>query len=86
MSYLTTGQAVPDDIEPAARALCPAVGDALGALRGAGADHAIVCGSGPTAAGIYWGGHAADRADEAMRRLAGRFHRATVVRPISSPS
>jgi 4-diphosphocytidyl-2-C-methyl-D-erythritol kinase len=42
-----------NDLEPAARALCPAIADALDALRGAGAVRALVCGSGPTVAGLF---------------------------------
>ena len=34
-------------------------GDALEALRAAGAEHAIVSGSGPTVVGIWWGSGAA---------------------------
>jgi 4-diphosphocytidyl-2-C-methyl-D-erythritol kinase len=42
-----------NDLEPAARALCPAIDEALDAVRGAGADHALVCGSGPTVIGLF---------------------------------
>ena len=47
------GELLVNDLEPAARALCPAIDDALAAARGAGADHALVCGSGPTVVGLF---------------------------------
>ncbi len=47
------GALIVNDLEPAARALCPAIGDALAALRAAGADRTLVCGSGPTVAGLF---------------------------------
>jgi 4-diphosphocytidyl-2-C-methyl-D-erythritol kinase len=42
-----------NDLEPAARALCPEIDAALAAARGAGAHHALVCGSGPTVIGLF---------------------------------
>jgi 4-diphosphocytidyl-2-C-methyl-D-erythritol kinase len=42
-----------NDLEPAARALCPEIDGALAAVRGAGAHHALVCGSGPTVIGLF---------------------------------
>jgi 4-diphosphocytidyl-2-C-methyl-D-erythritol kinase len=42
-----------NDLEPAAVALCPEVGDALAQARRARADQALVCGSGPTVVGLY---------------------------------
>jgi 4-diphosphocytidyl-2-C-methyl-D-erythritol kinase len=42
-----------NDLEPAARSLRPDVGEALDALRGAGAPLAILSGSGPTAVGLF---------------------------------
>ena len=40
-----------NDLEPAARSLCPSIDEALAAAREAGADHALVSGSGPTVVG-----------------------------------
>src|SRR5207247_8297465 len=51
-----------NDLEPATLSLRPAVGDALAALRGAGATVAMVAGSGPTAVGLFGDVVAADRA------------------------
>jgi 4-diphosphocytidyl-2-C-methyl-D-erythritol kinase len=42
-----------NDLEPAAVALCPEVGDALAQARRARADQVLVCGSGPTVVGLY---------------------------------
>jgi 4-diphosphocytidyl-2-C-methyl-D-erythritol kinase len=42
-----------NDLEPAARSLRPDIGDALDALRAAGAPHARLTGSGPTAFGLF---------------------------------
>jgi 4-diphosphocytidyl-2-C-methyl-D-erythritol kinase len=42
-----------NDLEPAARALRPDVGEALGALREAGAPLTLLTGSGPTAFGLF---------------------------------
>jgi 4-diphosphocytidyl-2-C-methyl-D-erythritol kinase len=42
-----------NDLEPAALSLRPAIGEALEALRGAGAPQAILSGSGPTAVGLF---------------------------------
>jgi 4-diphosphocytidyl-2-C-methyl-D-erythritol kinase len=42
-----------NDLEPAALSLRPDIGDALEALRAAGAPRAILSGSGPTAVGLF---------------------------------
>jgi 4-diphosphocytidyl-2-C-methyl-D-erythritol kinase len=68
-----------NDLEPASRSLCPAIDGALGALREAGADHAFVCGSGPTCAGLWWESAAAA---QAAPRLLARFPAASNVRPV----
>jgi 4-diphosphocytidyl-2-C-methyl-D-erythritol kinase len=57
-----------NDLEPAARSLRPDVGEALDALRAAGAPLAILSGSGPTAVGLFPDLAAAAAAAE---RLAG---------------
>jgi 4-diphosphocytidyl-2-C-methyl-D-erythritol kinase len=57
-----------NDLEPAARSLRPDVGDALDALRDAGAPLAILSGSGPTAVGLFPDLAAAEAAAE---RLSG---------------
>lgn len=44
---------VANDLQDAARALCPQIDVALEALRDAGAEHAMVSGSGPTVIGLF---------------------------------
>lgn len=54
-----------NDLQDAARSLCPAIDESLEAVLAAGADHALVSGSGPTVVGIFAGsGH-----DERARRV-----------------
>jgi 4-diphosphocytidyl-2-C-methyl-D-erythritol kinase len=57
-----------NDLEPAARSLRPDIGDALDALRAAGAPHALLTGSGPTAFGLFPARAAARAAAEALDR------------------
>ncbi len=57
-----------NDLEPAARTLRPEIGDALEALRSAGAGHAILTGTGPTAVGICESLSAAERVAERLGR------------------
>jgi 4-diphosphocytidyl-2-C-methyl-D-erythritol kinase len=59
-------------------ALCPAIGDALDALRRAGADRALVCGSGPTVIGLF---RDVEAARGAMVALGGRRPRAVLAEP-----
>jgi 4-diphosphocytidyl-2-C-methyl-D-erythritol kinase len=42
-----------NDLEPAARRLCPAIDDGLARVRELGAGHAMVSGSGPTVLGLF---------------------------------
>jgi 4-diphosphocytidyl-2-C-methyl-D-erythritol kinase len=44
---------VVNDLEPAARALCPSIDGALDDARRVGARRALVCGSGPTVVGLF---------------------------------
>jgi 4-diphosphocytidyl-2-C-methyl-D-erythritol kinase len=55
-----------NDLEPAARSLRPDVGEALDALREAGAPLAILSGSGPTAVGLFPDLAAAEAAAELL--------------------
>lgn len=52
-SPLEYAELLVNDLEPAARALRPEIGAALDALRAAGAAHAVLSGSGPTAVGVF---------------------------------
>ncbi len=52
-SPLSYPELLVNDLEPAARSLRPAIGEALDALCAAGAPHALLTGSGPTAFGLF---------------------------------
>jgi 4-diphosphocytidyl-2-C-methyl-D-erythritol kinase len=52
-SPLDYTQLLVNDLEPAAQALRPRIGDSLEALRAAGAARALISGSGPTAFGLF---------------------------------
>ncbi len=71
-----------NDLEPAAISLCPPIADALDAAREAGAEHAIVSGSGPTVFGLFWGTDALERAARAAVSLAERFPGASSALPV----
>ena len=60
-----------NDLEPAALSLAPAIGGAVAAARDAGADDAIVCGSGPTVIGVFRGVDGERRAQRAAELLGG---------------
>jgi 4-diphosphocytidyl-2-C-methyl-D-erythritol kinase len=65
---------VQNDLQDAARSLCPAIDDALEAALAAGADHALVSGSGPTVLALFIDEGHRERAiaAEATLREAGR--------------
>jgi 4-diphosphocytidyl-2-C-methyl-D-erythritol kinase len=69
---------VVNDLEPAARALCPEIGEALTAVARAGAQRALVCGSGPTVVGLFGD---VDAARAAATRLGDRTPRPFVATP-----
>ena len=73
-----------NDLEPAARSLRPSIGDALAAARAAGADHALVSGSGPTVVGIFAGADGPAAAASAARELQARFPDAAGARPVDA--
>jgi 4-diphosphocytidyl-2-C-methyl-D-erythritol kinase len=73
-----------NDLEPASRSLCSGIGPALDASRAAGADVAMVCGSGPTVAALFWGEEAAERAADAEAALAGRYPEAYRAEPVQA--
>jgi 4-diphosphocytidyl-2-C-methyl-D-erythritol kinase len=71
-----------NDLQPAARSLCPPIEPALDEARQAGADRSIVCGSGPTVAGLFWGEDAHARAAAGVTTLSGRYPAACAVSPV----
>jgi 4-diphosphocytidyl-2-C-methyl-D-erythritol kinase len=75
---LTPGGRLPaelivNDLEGAAISLCPLAADARRALRDAGADHAMVSGSGPTVFGLFWGDDASARAEASAIVVSAQF-------------
>lgn len=78
------GELLVNDLQPAAVSLCPSCAEVLEALRAAGAEHAMVSGSGPTVVGIWWGADAAGRAGAAVRLLRDRHPHAVVAEPVTA--
>jgi 4-diphosphocytidyl-2-C-methyl-D-erythritol kinase len=67
LAHATGGVPLVNDLEPAARALQPAIDEALDVARAAGADHAMVSGSGPTVLGLFADPARARQASEELR-------------------
>jgi 4-diphosphocytidyl-2-C-methyl-D-erythritol kinase len=62
-----------NDLEPAALSLAPQIGAVIARARAAGADDAIVCGSGPTVIGVFRGADGERRAQRAVAELGEGF-------------
>jgi 4-diphosphocytidyl-2-C-methyl-D-erythritol kinase len=73
-----------NDLAPAARALCPSIDDALDTAHEVGADTVLVCGSGPTVAGVFWGSDAAARAQLAAAAADEHFPAALAAVPVDA--
>ena len=69
-----------NDLQDAARSLCPLIDTALDAGRGAGADQVLVSGSGPTVVGLFGGADGPARAAAAAR--ASGWPRALAAEPV----
>lgn len=72
-----------NDLQAPAIELCPAIGPALEEAREAGADHALLSGSGPTVFGLFLGADGERRARDAARVLAGREPAPIACAPVS---
>jgi 4-diphosphocytidyl-2-C-methyl-D-erythritol kinase len=59
-----------NDLQDAARSLCPAIDEGLEAVLAAGADHALVSGSGPTVLGVFAGSGHGERARRVCDSIA----------------
>jgi len=70
-----------NDLETAARSLCPAIGDALADVRASGAVRAMVSGSGPTVVGLFPGPDGPAHAYAAAEALRGRHPEAVAATP-----
>jgi len=73
-----------NDLQPAALSLAPQIAAALDAAAGAGADHALVCGSGPTVIGIFHGAGGERRASVAASAISDLFPGARGTGPVGS--
>jgi 4-diphosphocytidyl-2-C-methyl-D-erythritol kinase len=73
-----------NDLQSAAVSACPSIAEALSAVAGAGAETALVCGSGPTVAGVFWGPDATGRARAAAEALAPGFSGTTDAVPVGA--
>ncbi|HEY7077319.1 MAG TPA: hypothetical protein VH418_18210 [Solirubrobacteraceae bacterium] len=71
-----------NDLQDAARRLCPAIDLALAAVEAAGARHAMVAGSGPTVYGVLDTLDAAERAAQHLR--AAGYPRALAAAPVGA--
>jgi len=71
-----------NDLQPAALSLAPQIAAALDAAGGAGADRALVCGSGPTVIGIFDGAGGERRASVAASALSDLFPGARGTGPV----
>jgi 4-diphosphocytidyl-2-C-methyl-D-erythritol kinase len=70
LSSETILECLHNDLQDAARSLCPAIDAALESVLAAGADHALVSGSGPTVLGVFMGSGHRDRARRVCESLA----------------
>lgn len=70
-----------NDLQSAALSLRPELHRALYSVRESGADSTLVCGSGPTVIGIFWGADALARAAAGGERVRDRFPETVAVKP-----
>jgi 4-diphosphocytidyl-2-C-methyl-D-erythritol kinase len=77
-SPLSHRELLVNDLQAAALSLRPEIEDALDALRGAGAERALITGSGPTAFGLFT---THEEADAAAGKLRDRFPGTLVTAP-----
>jgi 4-diphosphocytidyl-2-C-methyl-D-erythritol kinase len=71
-----------NDLEAAARSLCPPIGEALADVRAAGAVRAMVSGSGPTVFGLFPGPDGVVHARAAAEVLRTRHPEAVAAMPV----
>jgi 4-diphosphocytidyl-2-C-methyl-D-erythritol kinase len=71
-----------NDLERAALSLAPQIHRTLRAILAAGADHSLVCGSGPTVAGLFWGPGAFERAAAVAASFAREYPGAVAASPL----
>jgi 4-diphosphocytidyl-2-C-methyl-D-erythritol kinase len=71
-----------NDLQPAAVSLRPEIEAGLEVVREVGAHQALVCGSGPTVIGVFWGPTAVVHARAAAEGLRARYPRVRAVEPV----
>ncbi|MGI9184648.1 MAG: 4-(cytidine 5'-diphospho)-2-C-methyl-D-erythritol kinase [Solirubrobacteraceae bacterium] len=71
-----------NDLQAAAVSLRPEIEAGLEVLREVGARSTLVCGSGPTVIGVFWGPTAVVHARAAAEGLRARYPRARAVEPV----
>ncbi len=81
-SPLAPAELLRNDLEAAARALCPKIDAALAEAREVEADVALVSGSGPTVLGLFAGSRGPARVRAAVRALAERTPAAFAAEPV----
>ncbi len=87
---LAFGQTVPgtalliNELQEPARTLCPSIDGALEQARDAGADVAMVSGSGPTVIGLFLRANVEARLERALAGLAGREPAAVAAGPVGA--
>ena len=79
-----TPELMVNDLQAASLSLAPRIAAALDAAAGAGADRALVCGSGPTVIGVFVGPDGERRAGVAASALSELFPGAIVTGPVGS--
>jgi 4-diphosphocytidyl-2-C-methyl-D-erythritol kinase len=86
MSLHTDPELLENDLKEPARALCPAIAGALKEAREAGAEPALLSGSGPTVIGLFPRANALAAAERAAAALAGREPAAIAARTLGAGS
>ena len=71
-----------NELQAAALTLRPEIARALNAARRTGAERVIVCGSGPTVIGLFWGAEAWSRASAAAAEVGSEYPGAVAARPV----
>ncbi|MGH2870129.1 MAG: 4-(cytidine 5'-diphospho)-2-C-methyl-D-erythritol kinase [Solirubrobacteraceae bacterium] len=73
---------IANDLQAAAVSLRPEIEADLEVLREVGAHQSLVCGSGPTVIGVFWGPTAVVHARAAAQGLRARYPRLRAVQPV----
>ena len=73
-----------NDLQPAALSLRPEIEAPLEVMREVGAHQTLVCGSGPTVIGVFWGPSGVVHARGAASGLRARYPRVVAVEPVQA--